>query len=247
MTSRLTQTMYHVVAAVALGASLAARSAEIQQAGPSPQERVAALKQSMQESQTKLRQYEWIETTIISLKGEEKARTQKRCYYGADGKLQKVPIGSPAPAQQPAAGDGRRGRVKARVVENKKDDMKDYMERAAALVQQYVPPQPADIQRAKDAGKVTANPAGPGLVRLEFPDYLKLGDRLSIDVDAAANQLRGLTVASYLDQADDAVALAVQLGTLADGTSYTAQTTLDTAAKKIRVVIQNAGHHPLAR
>jgi hypothetical protein len=247
MTSRLTQTMCHVVAAVALGTSFAARSAESQQAGPSPQERVAALKQSMQESQTKLRQYEWVETTIISLKGEEKARTQKRCYYGADGKLQKVPIGSPAPAQQQPAGGGRRGRVKAKVVENKKDDMKEYMERAAALVQQYVPPQPADIQRAKDAGKVTANPAGAGLVRLEFPDYLKSGDRLSIDVDAAANQLRGLSVASYLDQAEDAVALAVQLGTLGDGTSYTAQTTLDAAAKNIRVVIQNAGHRPLAR
>jgi len=236
-----------VVSAVALGAALAARSAENPQAGPSPQERVAALKQSMQESQTRLRQYEWIETTIISLKGEEKGRTQKRCYYGADGTLQKVPIGSPAPAQESPAGGGRRGRVKAKVVENKKEDIKDYMERAAALVQQYVPPQPADIQRAKDAGKMTANPAGSGLVRLEFPDYLKTGDRLSIDVDAAANQLRGLTVASYLDQAEDAVALAVQLGTLADGTSYTAQTTLDAAAKKIRVVIQNAGHHPLAR
>ena len=249
MTSRPTQTMCLVVAAVALGTSLPARAVKIQQAGPTPQERVAALKQSMQESQTKLRQYEWIETTIISLKGEEKARTQKRCYYGADGKLQKVPTGSPAPAQQPSAGGGGRrgGRVKAKVVENKKDEMKEYMERASALVQQYVPPQPADIQRAKDAGKVTANPAGAGLVRLEFPDYLKPGDRLSIDVDGAANQLRGLTVSSYLDKAEDAVALAVQLGTLADGTSYTAQTTLDAAAKKIRVVIQNAGHHPLGR
>jgi hypothetical protein len=121
------------------------------------------------------------------------------------------------------------------------------MERAVALVQQYVPPQPADIQRAKDAGTVTANPAGPGLVRLELPDYLKPGDRLSIDVDAAANQLRGLTVASYLDQSKDAVVLAVQLGILADATSYAAQTTLDAAAKNIRVVIQNAGHRPLAQ
>jgi hypothetical protein len=247
MISRPAQTIWFVVAAMALGVSLAARVARPQPT-PTAQERVAALKQSMQESQTKLRQYEWTETTIISLKGEEKNRTQKRCYYGADGKLQKVPIGAPAPAQQPPAGGGRRGRVKAKVVENKKDEMKDYMERAAALVQQYVPPQPADVQRAKDAGTVTANPAGPGLVRLEFPDYLKPGDRLSIDVDAAANQLRGLTVASYLDQAaEDTVALAVQFGTLADGTTYTAQTTLDAAAKKIRVVIQNAGHHPPGR
>jgi hypothetical protein len=73
-----------------------------------------------------------------------------------------------APAQESPAGGGRRGRVKAKAVENKKEDMKDYMEHAAALVQQYVPPQPADIQRAKDAGKVSAHPAGPGLVRLEF-------------------------------------------------------------------------------
>jgi hypothetical protein len=247
MTSHPTQAMCLVVAAVALSALLAARSVETEQAGPTPQERVAALKQSIQESQTKLRHYEWTETTIISLKGEEKGRTQKRCSYGADGKLQKEPIGGPPTAQQPPARGGRGGRVKSKIVENKKDDMKEYMERASALVQRYVPPQPADIQRAKDAGTVTANPAGPGLVRLEFPDYLKPGDRLSIDVDAAANQLRGLTVASYMDQAEDAVALAVQLGTLSDGTSYTAQTTLDAAAKKIRVVIQNAGHHPLAR
>ena len=247
MTSRQTQTICLVVAAVALRGPIGARSVEMQQSGPSPQERVAALKQSMQESQTKLRQYEWTETTIISLKGEEKARTQKRCYYGADGKLQKLPIGNPGQAQQPPASGGRRGRVKAKVVENKKDDMKEYMERAAALVQQYVPPQPADIQRAKDAGKVKAGPADSGLVRLEFPDYLKPGDRLSIDVDAGANQLRNLTVASYLDEAKDTVALAVQLGTLADGTSYTAQTTLEAPAKNIRVVVQNAGHRPLAR
>jgi hypothetical protein len=84
MISRPAQTIWLVVAAMALGVSLAARVAR-PQATPTAQERVAALKQSMQESQTKLRQYEWTETTIISLKGEEKNRTQKRCYYGADG------------------------------------------------------------------------------------------------------------------------------------------------------------------
>src|SRR3954463_13693676 len=121
MSSRPTQTIW-LLALLTLGGSLAAPAGE-QQAAPTAQERVAALKQSMQESQTKIRQYEWTETTIISLKGEEKARTQKRCSYGPDGKLQKVPVGGPVPAQQPPDGGGRRGRVKAKVVENKKDDM----------------------------------------------------------------------------------------------------------------------------
>src|SRR6478735_9696646 len=91
-----------VVPALSVGSAAA-------QTAPTPDERVAALKQSLAENQARLRGYEWMETTIISLKGEEKARTQKRCYYGADGKIQKVPIGSPAPAPQSAASGGRRG------------------------------------------------------------------------------------------------------------------------------------------
>src|ERR1044071_7460717 len=107
MISRPTPTMCFFVAAVTLGASLSTRMLDAQQPGPTPQERAAALKQSMQESQAKLRQYEWTETTVVSLKGEEKARTQKRCYYGADGKVQKVPMGDAPAAKQPAAGGGR--------------------------------------------------------------------------------------------------------------------------------------------
>jgi hypothetical protein len=73
------------------------------------------------------------------------------------------------------------------------------------------------------------------------------GDLLGVDVDATANRLLGLSVASYLDTPEDAVTLNVEFGALADGTSYTSQTTLDAKAKNIRVVIQNSGHKPLAR
>ena len=46
---------------------------------------------------------------------------------------------------------------------------------------------------------------------------------------------------------EDAVTLAVQFATLADGTSYTAQTTLDAKAKNVRVVTQNSGHRPVQK
>ena len=46
------------------------------------QDRVAALKQSLAENQKRLQQYQWVETTIVSLKGEEKSRVQKLCSYG---------------------------------------------------------------------------------------------------------------------------------------------------------------------
>jgi hypothetical protein len=235
-----------VVVAGALFGAAAAVPSTAQQAGPTPAERVAALKQSLAQSQKQIRQYEWVETTIISLKGEEKARTQKRCYYGADGKLQKTPMGEPAAQpQQPASQGGRGGRMKAKVVENKKDDMKDYMEKASALIHKYVPPNPDDIQRAKDKVKVETPVAGRA--RLTFADYLLPGDRLVVDVDAAANKLAGLSVASYLDKKEDTVTLDVKMGALADGTGYTAETTLDAKAKNIRVVIQNTGYKPIGK
>jgi hypothetical protein len=232
---------------VALLISLIAPLGISAQGAPTPEQRVAALKQSLQDSQAQLRKFEWVETTIISLKGEETARTHKRAYYGADGKLQKIVMDdAPKPAAAPAGGR-RGGRVKAKVIENKKNDMQEYMERAAALIHQYVPPAPAQVQKVKDAGKLTVKPIDAARVRLELKDYLQAGDTLAIDVDAAASALAALSVATYLDKPEDTVALAVRWGTLQDGTGYVAQTTLDAKAKNIQVVIQNTGHRPLTK
>ena len=53
------------------------------------QDNVVALKQALAANATQLKQYKWVETTVISLKGEEKSRIQKQCFYGPDGKVQK--------------------------------------------------------------------------------------------------------------------------------------------------------------
>jgi hypothetical protein len=213
------------------------------QAPPTPDQMVAALKQNLAESQKRLRSYEWVETTSISLKGEEKSRKQQRVYYGADGKLTKIPLGEPPPQAAPSGGRGR-GRLKEKIVENKKDDMKEYMERAASLIHLYVPPNPAQIQQAKDKGNMAMR-AQPQGMRVEFQNFIQPSDMLAIDVDAKAALLSALTVATYLDKPEDAVTLAVRFGALGDGTSYTAQTTLDAKAKSIRVVVENSGHRPL--
>jgi hypothetical protein len=228
-----------------LAAATARSFAQQAPAGPTPAERVAALKQNLAQGQKLIRQYEWIETTIISLKGEEKARTQKRCYYGADGKVQKVSLDQPAPAQSSGGRGGRGGRLKEQIVENKKDDMKEYMEQASALIHKYVPPDAEDIQRAKDRVKVDTST--PGRARLTFADYLVPGDSLVVDVDPAANRLTGLSVASYIEKKEDAVTLAVKFGALPDGASYSAETTLEAKAKNIRVVVQNSGHKPVGK
>lgn len=241
---KVTSVLLSALLSVGVVVSLSGRSV-VAQGGAGANEMVAALKANLQDSQTRLRQYEWIETTTISLKGEEKSRKQQRVYYGADGTLTKLPLGS-APAPEASGGrGGRGGRLRERIVENKKDEMQEYMERAAALIHRYVPPAAAQIQKAHDSGNMTVRPPAQGIVRVEFPAFIQPGDLLAIDVNAAASNLSAVSVKTYLDTPDDAVSLDVRYGTLTDKTNYVAQTTLDATAKSIVVVIANTGHRPL--
>jgi hypothetical protein len=205
----------------------------------------AAVKESLAQNQARLRTYTWVETTQVSLKGEVKKQEQKQCFYGADGKIQKTPIGAApaAPAKQSAGGGGRRGgRLKEKIVENKVDDMKDYMERVVALVHQYVPPDPQKIQDAQTAGSLSAQPAG-AVMNLSIKNYLKPGDLVAIGFDTQAKQLSSYNVQSFVEKPkEDDVKLAVTFGRLEDGTSHPQQILLDATAKKIQVKVTNSGY-----
>jgi len=241
-------TRHIALAALATGLLTAWSAAGIAQGPPTPDQLVAGLKQNLAESQKRLRQYEWIETTAISLKGEEKSRKQQRVYYGADGKLTKLPVGSaPAQAKAPAPSGGRGGKLKERIVENKKEDMQEYMQQAVALIHKYVPPDPALIQTAKDGGKLQVRPPQDGKVRAEFRDFVQKSDLMAIDVDAKALLLAGLNVATYLEKPEDTVTLDVRYSTLADGTAFVARTTFEAKAKNITVVVENSGHRPISK
>ena len=211
---------------------------------PSPQDRAAALKESLAQNQAALRAYTWIETTQVTLKGEVKKQEQKQCYYGADGKVQKTAVpGAAAPQPQQSAGGGRKGgRVKQNIVENKVDDMKEYMERVVTLVHEYVPPDPKKIQAAQAAGNVSTQPSGAGAT-LGVKNYVKTGDELAIGFDTAAKQLSSYAVKSYVEKPkEDDVSLAVTFGKLEDGTSYPQRIVLDVKAKNIQVNVTNSGY-----
>ena len=60
-----------IIGAVALVAAVPALPQN-----PELQEKLAAVKQSMAENKQKLRQYQWMETTQLTLKGDAKPPTQ---------------------------------------------------------------------------------------------------------------------------------------------------------------------------
>ena len=231
-----------VVVAAWISVAAAQQPASAPSGSPSPQQRAAMLQQWMKASQAQLRAYEWVETTVVAKGGEEKSRKQNRCYYGADGKLQKIPI--------EAAGSqdsGREARLGKRLKEKKKEEITSYMQSAVQLVHSYVPPDPARIQQSINSGKLSANVLEPGRrVQLDFKDYLKAGDVLSAQIEMPTNRLLGVGVSSYLDSPDDPVRLDVGMGVLPDGTIYSAKTVLDAKAKGLTVTVENAGYRKAA-
>lgn len=225
----------------AVGLGLAIFGVAAAQQVTTPQEQVAALKASLAANKKALRQYEWIETTIVSLKGEEKSRFQDRCYYGADGQLEKVRVTAPTPQKE------KRG-LRGRIAEHEKEELTDYMKEAVALVKQYVPPDPARLQAVKDAGQVSIQPI-PGTdkrARLIFASYLKPGDSLGVEVDFTSDQLLGAKVSSFLGSPPEPVILTVTFDTFTDGvTSYAKDVVLDAEAKQMKVEVQSAGYRLL--
>ena len=196
------------------------------------QERIAALKESVQQSLKQsaaiLKQHEWIETTKVSVKGEVKSTLMNRCYYGAEGKVQKIPVTPPT--------DGK-----------KNEKLTKYMQQAVGLVDLYVPADPSLIGRAVSAGKVTLQILEPGKrVRFDFKDYIQAGDLMSIEVDVANSRLLGVQVSTYLGTPKDPVSLTIGLATFPDGTVYPARVSLDAKAKKVIVNVENSGYRKVS-
>jgi hypothetical protein len=196
------------------------------------EQRLDEVKQSIAQNQARLKQYAWTETKEIRLKGEVKKREQNNCFY-SPGKVQKTPIGDAPPPK------GRRG-IKGKIVANKIDEMKDYMDRVSSLLRRYIPPDPQTMQAALQSGKVTLEPAGGAIV---FNSYAKPGDKVTLTFDRETKKIRSFAVATYLDDPNDTVTVNTRFSILPDGTNFVEESVLDASAKQIQINTTNFGYH----
>jgi hypothetical protein len=220
-------------AAVVLGAAMPAGAQDLQ-------EKLAAAKQNAAQNQQALRSYGWIEKVELSLKGEVKNTTVNACRYGPDGKVQKTPVVEPPPPQK------KRG-LRGKIAEKKKGEMKEELEAAMALVHQYVPPDPGMMQVVMNAGTASLAQAGPGVLVLKFPGYVKPNDSLALTFDTAVKSLRQIDVATYLDSPESPVTLHVLLQSLPGGPRYPGSVVLGMPARQIEVRVTNSNYQKLAQ
>jgi hypothetical protein len=79
-------------------------------------------------------------------------------------------------------------------------------------------------------------------VRLDFRDYEKPGDTLSVEIDITKNTLLGLKIATWLKDPKDTVTLASSFGSLNDGATYPAESILSAPSESLEVKVTNSGY-----
>ena len=205
---------------------LSATVARVPEQNNDLQPKFAAVKQAIAENRQRLQQYQWIETTQVTLKGDAKPPTQDSCQYGPNGQVQKTPIGPPP--EQPSG-----GRFKERLIERKEEELKEYLGEVKSLLGMYVPPDPNRMEQARQAGNLSLNPV-PGALNLVFTNYAQPGDRMTLTFDTAANKVTSLSIDTYMGKTS-----------LPDGTNYAQQTILNATEKKLQVTTTNSNYQKL--
>src|SRR5579862_4280986 len=135
----------------------------------------------MAENTAKLKQYTYTQKTQVYFKGELRRTKLSQVHFDpATGERVVVPMSSDDADQQPEQGRG--GRLRARIVEKKRDEMKEYVERLVGLLHQYLPLNPDRIKAAMPRAQITP-PAG-GSAKIALSDYLKPGDTETFSINS---------------------------------------------------------------
>jgi hypothetical protein len=201
------------------------------------QDRLAMLKQAVAANAQRLRQYQWVESTQLTVNGDAKPPTQNTCRYGSDGTVQKTPIGPPP---QPPGG----GPLKRRIIEKKMAEMKQYMGEVKGLLAVYLPPDPQKMEQVKQAGNLSVNPVSSA-VNLIFSNYAQPGDKMTLNFDTTAKKISSVAVNTYLGDMQSVVTLQVQMASLPDGTNYPQRTILNATAKQLVITTTNSNYQKL--
>jgi len=174
------------------------------------------------------------------LKGDLKNTKVDMCKYGPDGRVQKTPVVEPEPPKK------QRG-LKGKIVAKKTGEMKEELEAAVALVQQYVPPSPDLMQVVMNAGTASLSQGGPGFAALKFPGYVKKGDALTLTFESAVKTLHQIEVTTWLDEPENAVNLKVTMQAMPDGVSYPGSIVFAVPKRQLEVTITKSNCQKIAQ
>ena len=203
---------------------------------------------AQKENSAVLKQYTWKSRTEIKMKGESKSVTVEQVRYDLDGKQQKTPIGEPPQqeAQQESGRRGRRGggRVKNKVIENKKEEFAELMKSLAQLVGSYAHMPPDKMQAfAQNATVAQGQGQSGNEVLIQGSNAMVPGDTMSVWIDPASFGMRRLEIHTSFE--DKPVHFTGEFEAVKDGPTYPAQLTLEYPDKEVELTVENHDYQKL--
>jgi hypothetical protein len=190
-----------------------------------------------------LRQYSWKSRTELKLKGESKNVKVEQVRYDLSGKLQKTPIAGPPPAAQaaaaaPARGGRGGGRLKNKVIENKKEEFGEMMQGLGQLVASYghLPPEKTQAFAA-NATKGKGEGAMEGTAQIQGANVLVEGDSMTMWIDPASQMMRRVEIKTVYE--GKPATLISDYKSVPNGPTYMAQAMLTYPEKNVELTVDN--------
>jgi hypothetical protein len=216
---------------------LALSSALVVAQGPPP------FAESQKANAQRLRQYSWTSRTEIKLKGESKNIKLEFARYDLNGKVQKTPaIPPPQAAPAPAPG-GRGGRLKNKVIENKKEDFAEMMQGLGQLVASYGQLPPDKLQAFKaSATKAAGQGDMQGAAQIQSLNVLMPGDSMTIWIDPASQMMRRVEIKTLYEKKP--ATLVADYRAVPNGPTYMARAVLAYPEKNVELTVDNYDYLP---
>jgi len=190
-----------------------------------------------------LRQYSWKSRTEIKLKGESKNVKLEQARYDANGKVQKTPIGAPPAAAPAPPQGGRGGRMKAKVIENKKEEFGELMQGLGKLVASYGQLPPDKLQAFKTTATTgRGEGALQGTAQIHGLNVLEQGDSMTIWIDPASQMMRRVEIKTIYDKKP--ATLVADYQSVPNGPTYMARAVLTYPEKNVELTVDNSDYVP---
>lgn len=194
------------------------------------QQKVQALQKAGAENEQRLRNYQWLETTTITVNGKTRPPRQSICRYAPDGVVVKTPLGPPPAPPMPSGGP-----LKRRIEGMKIEEMKESMAEVQGLVTRYLPLNREAFRGAMKTRRIDFEHDGDRGNSIIVNGYVKPGDKFILGLNMATMQMRSVRVESYFASPADTLTAAVQFSALPDGTSYPGVVTINAPARRVAI------------
>jgi hypothetical protein len=197
--------------------------------------------QTMRQNAEALKHYSYKRRTEVEIKGQSRGARVDLVRY-VDGKMETVPLETPARPNQAMQAHGLRGRMMKKKIESKKEEIKEEVERLRSLLQNYSPGSDSMRNLLEKATISRTGPDPNADLKVTATGLAKPSDSFTLTWSVANHRPERIEIRAELD--DKPVQITSDYAALPNGPYYAAHTTLSAPKKDLNINIDTFDYAP---